>query len=235
LRYNISMFSKIPRLRLAVIIFIFILMMFPANTVFGDAFGWAAKGSLFLFASDNGPRADPPAIVPSLGFSLTWQLLDFLRIEFSEDIYFSNYEFSREFGYPVACGLDSRYSFVIGFITAIQATGTFPIGNNGIMARVFGGPSADLRIITQAVGLHPTDIQEAEQQTKMLTDHFWGNGRWFMPVFGAGMDFPAVENYLIGFDLRVWFPMYKLWINDNTPAIDGWRFGISLRITPRVK
>ena len=54
-----------------------------------------------------------------------------------------------------------------------------------------------------------------------------------MPVFGAGMDFPLNDKLLLGFDLRAWFPVYKLWTNDNTPAIDGWRFGAGLRITPR--
>jgi len=29
------------------------------------------------------------------------------------------------------------------------------------------------------------------------------------------------------------FTLYRLWTDENIPAIDGWRFGVGLRITPR--
>jgi hypothetical protein len=54
-----------------------------------------------------------------------------------------------------------------------------------------------------------------------------------MPVVGAGIDFPILERFLLGIDLRLWIPAYKAWAKDNVPAIDGWRFGAGFRITPR--
>jgi len=213
-------------------------MLLPVNAVFGDFFDWSVKGSLFLFAADNGPRADALPVIGSLGFSLSWQIVDSLRIEFSEDIYYTNYEFNKELGFPMACGNENRSAFVLGFITSVQAVGAFPVGTNGIMLRVFGGPAADFRVVTLAFGLHPDDLDSANENnvhehTSAVLNYFWSKGRWFMPVLGTGMDFPATENYLIGFDLRVFFPIYKLWTDDKTPMIDGWRFGVSFRITPR--
>ena len=231
MRYNINMFSFIDRTKLVIVLLILILALIPLNQVFGNDFRIAGMGSLFLFASDNGPASDPPALLPTAGASFAWSIIGPLRIELTADVYFTNYEYNP-LGYPMACNPENRYSFVIGFITAVQATGAFSVGSD-IYFRVFGGPAADFRIVTQAIGLHPTDIAEADRQTALITDYFWGEGRWFSPVAGIGMDFPLNENFLLGFDLRAWFPIYKLWTNDNTPAIDGWRFGAGLRITPR--
>jgi hypothetical protein len=104
---------------------------------------------------------------------------------------------------------------------------------------VYGGPAADLRIVTLAIGLnHPADFTgdietDAQLQTDAIRRYFWSQGRWFFPVLGAGMDFPINEKFLLGFDLRVWFPLYRLWTDKHLPAIDGWRFGAGFRITPR--
>jgi len=226
----------------AAVLIAFILPLIPlsANS-FWDDFYWAGLGNISYFAADNGVDSDPAPIIPSLGFSLAWQFWGSLRVELTEDIYFNNYEYNSERGYPMACNPENRSSFVVGFVTSIQLTGVFPIGDSGIAARVYGGPAADFRIVAWAIGLnHPGDLTgdiktDPRLQTSAIADYFWGKGRWFMPVFGAGMDFPISEKLLLGFDLRTWFPMYKLWTNDDTPAIDGWRFGAGLRITPRKK
>jgi hypothetical protein len=226
------------KLLAAALLLLFALI--PVNDVNAEFFSWALHGNVFYFAADNGVDSDPAPIIPSGGFSLAWRLARFLKIEFTEDIYFTNYEFNAALGYPMACNPENRSALVLGFVTGIQAVGFFPIGNNGMAARIFGGPAADIRVVTLAVGLnHQADFTgvietDAQLQTNAIRNYFWEQGRWFMPAAGIGADFPINENFLLGFDLRTWFPVYKIWTNDNTPAIDGWRFGANLRITPRI-
>jgi len=231
LRYNTYMQVIFPRFK-PLIIFFLILAVIPLGAVYGDMFKLSLTGGINYFAADNGAAgADPAPIIISGGFSVSVQAMQFLRIELTEDIYFTNYEYDFDRGYPMACNPENRSAFVMGFVTAVQAVGYFPMGNS--VFRVFGGPAADFRVVTLAVGLHPLDITDAQYQTDAVFEYFWGKGRWFMPVAGFGFDFPVTENILLGFDIRAWFPVYRLWTNDNVPAIDGWRFGVGLRITPR--
>ena len=190
-------------------------------------------GSLFYIASDNVPNGDPAAILPTAGFSAAWQIIGPLWLEGSGDFYFTNYEYNTELGYAMTCNPENRSAYVFSMVTAAQLTGNFTIGKNGTAIRVFGGPAVDLRLAVTAFGLHPNDLIDAENQKDEISKYFWSRGRWFLPVFGTGMDFPLNEHFLLGFDLRVWFPVYRLWTNENIPAIDGWRFGAGLRITPR--
>ena len=202
---------------------------------------WAGLAGLFYFAADNGVDADPPPILPSLGFSAGWQFMKFLRLELTEDIYITNYEYNAALGYPMACSPENRSAMVVGLVTGIQLTGAIPIGDKGILLRAYGGPAADIRIVLLAAGLnHPADFSgdinnDAQLQTDAIRNYFWSKARWFMPTAGFGMDFPLTEKLLLGFDLRAWFPIYKIWANDSAPALDGWRFGAGLRITPRKK
>jgi len=231
------MFSRFPRSIVHAVPLLF-LALFPLNAAFGD-FNWAVRGNILYFAADNGSGADPAPILPSLGASVSWKILDNLRIEVTEDIYIKDYEYNTELGYAMACNPENRSALVIGFITGVQATGVFPVGGNGTLVRVYGGPAVDLRIVTLAAGVnHPSDTQggietNAQLQTEAIAEYLWGEGRWFLPVFGAGMDFPLSENLLLGFDLRVWFPLYRASVDKELPAIDGWRFGVGFRITPR--
>jgi TolB-like protein len=209
---------------------------------FSEDFSWGTRASLFFLASDNGKvGADPPAIVPSFGFSVTWQFWGPLRLEFTEDLYFTNYEYNSELEYPMACNPENRSAFVLGFVTGIQASALFPISKKGVDVRVYGGPAVDFRLVTLAIGLnHPDDFTgdietDAQMQTDAIAKYFWDEGRWLLPVAGVGMDFPITENFLLGFDLRCWFPLYRLWTDEQIPAIDGWRFGAGLHITPRPK
>ena len=219
----------------ALALLIFLLSLFPLNAdSFADDLYWAFSGNLFYFAADNGVDSDPAPILPAFGISIAWNFWRPLRLELTEDIYFINYQYNNDLAYPMACTQAERSAFVLGFLTGIQLTGHFNLGSKGSAIRVYGGPAADLRVITLAVGLHPElDLPDAQIQTDAIFDYFWGKGRWFMPVFGIGMDFPVNSGFKFGFDLRTWFPVYKLWTNDNTPAIDGWRFGAGLRITLR--
>jgi hypothetical protein len=216
----------------------FLILLLPLIPLSADSFSdnlsWAARGSLFVFAANNGPAADPIPILPSLGVSLAWNFWGPLSLELSEDLYFSNYEYDYERGYPMACSVENRSAFVLGFLTGIQLSAFFPIDSKGIGVRVYGGPAMDIRVIIQSFGNNYTpDKEDIKNQTEAISGYFWGEGRWLYPVLGAGMDFPLTEKYLLGFDLRTWFPLYRLWTDKNLPGIDGWRFGAGFRITPR--
>ena len=240
MRYNKDMCFNISRLRIAVVLLIFCFQLSPLNAEsFLKNIHWAGMGSVFYFAANNGVDSDPAPILPSLGFSAAWQFFGHLRLEFTEDFYFTNYEYNAIQEYPMACNPENRSALVFGFVTGIQLTGAIPISDKDILLRVYGGPVADLRIVTLAAGLnHPADFTndirtDAKLQTNAIREYFWGKARWFTPVAGVGMDFPISEKFYLGFDMRTWFPVYKVWAGDDTPAIDGWRFGIGFRITPR--
>jgi len=235
LRYINNMDNFLPRLKQTAVLLLFFLIFFPVNSVFGDALQWSIAGSVLCFPADNGVDADPFPILPSLGGALSLQLSGPLRLEFTEDIYITNYEYYSKSGYPMACNPENRSALVIGFITGIQVTGNFSLDNKGTAFRVYAGPSADLRVVALAAGLnHPSD-KDAQSQTDAIREHFWDKARWFMPAAGIGIDFPINEKFLLGFDLRAWFPIYKTWTDKDLPAINGWRFGAGFRITPRGK
>ena len=245
MRYIINMFANLTRLKFVVLLF-FILMIIPVSVVSADIFGWALHGSVFYFAANNGVDSDPAPIIPSGGFSFAFRLMPLLKLELTEDIYFTNYEYNSALGYPMACNPENRSAFVMGFVTGLNAVLFVPLGSATAGAakaagafRLYGGPAADFRLVTLAIGLnHPSDFTgdiktDARLQTDAIYKYFWEKGRWFMPAAGFGFDFPVNEKFLLGFDVRTWFPVYRLWIKDNVPAIDGWRFGAGLRFTPR--
>jgi len=198
-------------------------------------FSWALHGSIFYFPAVNGVDSDPAPIIPSGGASFAFHLVKFFKLELTEDLYFTNYEYNAKLGYPMACNPENRSAFVMGFVTGINAVFFLPIGKS--VFRLYGGPAFDFRVITLAVGLnHPADFTgdietDAQLQTDAILKYFWEKGRWFMPAAGFGFDFTLYEKLLLGFDMRAWFPIYKLWAEDNASMIDGWRFGAGLRIT----
>jgi len=237
--YNKDMLSgyRLPKF-IFLLVFLF-LFMIPLNkaSVSAFSFSWALHGSIFYFAANNGIDSDPAPIVPSGGASVAFQFAPLFKLELTEDLYFTNYEYNAARGYPMACNPENRSAFVMGFLTGIHAVINIPIGSCSM--RIFGGPAFDLRLVTLAIGLnHPADFTgdiktDAQLQTDAIKDYFWKKGRWFMPVAGFGFDFPIVEKVMIGFDIRTWFPVYRLWTHDEVPSIDGWRFGAGLRVTIR--
>jgi hypothetical protein len=204
------MFASSQHKKLIIVLLFVVFVFISPGSVSSLPFNWSVHGSIFYFAADNSVDSDPAPIIPSAGFSLSLPLTRFFMIEFTEDIYFTNYEYNWKRGYPMASSLENRSAFVIGFVTGIQAAAIFPVGNN--VMRVFAGPAIDLRIVTLAFGLHPDDLtgdidSNARLQTDAILEYFWGRGRMFMPVAGLGFDFPVNERFLLGFDLRTWFPV----------------------------
>ena len=229
------------RSRFAVVLLVFFITLIPAGAnPFLDRLYWDIRGTMLFLAAKNGSQgADPFPILPSLGASASWKVAGPLWVEAAEDIYFTNYEYNAEYGYPMASNPENRSAFVMGFITGLQATGNFPIGKTGIGIRGYGGLTMDIRLVMLAFGLkHPADFTgeletDARMQTDAIRKYFWSEGRWFYPVAGIGVDFPVNDKFLLGIDFRTWFPLYRMWTDRELPSIDGWRFGIGFRLTPR--
>jgi len=240
LRYNIDMFSGFPRPITAVFLLFFLPLISANAAPFWSEVQWAGAGSIFYWAADNGRQgADPAPILPSVGFSAAWQFWGPLWIEFTEDLYFTNYEYNSTLGYAMACNPENRSAFVMGFLTGFQTMALFPIGK-GVDVRVYGGTAADLRLVVLAFGLnHPADFtgdietRDPQLETDAIREYFWSEGRWFYPSAGVGIDFPLSERFKLGFDFRAWFPLYRAWADKELPFIDGWRFGAGFRVTPR--
>lgn len=218
-------------------VIILVLHAFPLTAAdFGDRISWSVEGSILYFPEDNGTAGDPAPILPSLGAALALQMRSYLWLELTEDLYFTHYSYNYSLKRAVPAAIENRSAFVFGFFTGMQVLGRFPLGNFADF-RIFGGPAADFRIVALAANLHPDDFSgnpetDAKIQTAAVRKYFWEKARWFMPVAGIGMDFVVNEKFLAGFDMRVWFPMYRI-AGDNMPPIEGWRFALGLRISPR--
>jgi len=238
------MFKKASKTGLFAVLLTFLLPLVSLNAnPFLENLTWAAHGSIFYFAGDNLeysyktpsqeiPKADHAPITASLGISAAWKIMDFLRVEVTEDIYFKNYEYNTELNYAMTCSIENREAFVLGLLTGLQITGFIPISDNGTALRIYAGPAIDIRLVFKAFGLHPELDNDAIEKAQEIRKYFWSDARWFYPVTGIGMDFPVSEKFLAGFDLRVWYPLYR---HEELSRMHGWRFGAGLRITPRKK
>jgi len=219
-------------MKLAVLLLFFLPLISLNADSFLDRFQLSFGGNLLHFYADRPVDSDPAPIIPSLGCSLAMPFSSYVRLELTQDIYFANYEYNFGLDRAFACNTENRSAFVLGFISAVQLTLAIPTNPNGGAIRVYGGPAADIRIVMLALGLNPDDEPDAREQTNAIRSYFLGGDRWFMPVAGVGMDFPVNERFLLGFDLRTWFPLYKSGSNKYNPGLDGWRFGAGFRITP---
>jgi hypothetical protein len=195
-----------------------------------EKFILAFRGSVLIFPEDNGLDSDSGPILPSIGILAVWPLVKSLEIELSLDFYGTYYAYSYKLDRAIPAIPDNRSAFVIGSILGVQALKTFPLSDT-LHLRVYGGPAADLRICLVADGLEGEDEKDASEQTSEISAYFWGQGRWFIPVIGTGMDFNVTEKLRMGLDLRVWFPVYRLWTGESLPSIEGWRFGAGLRFS----
>jgi hypothetical protein len=221
------------------LVFLIPLFSINANPLL-DQGNWAVRGSILYFGADYGKQgADPAAILPSLGGTFSYKINDNISLEFTEDFYLKNYEYNSELQYAMACNLENRSALVLGFITGLQLTYSIPIAQTGFGLRFFAGPGMDIRVVVLAAGLkHPADFTgeietDARLQTEAIRKYFWSSGRWFYPVAGVGVDYAISEKFLLGLDFRVWFPVYRMSVDQHLPSIDGWRFGAGFRISPR--
>jgi len=229
--------SIFSRGTVCIVIYCFFFCAFPLKAEnLTERMSWSIEGSILYFAEDNGNAGDPAPVLPSLGAAFNFQIFKYFFVELTEDLYFTHYAYNYQLNRAVPAAIENRSAFVFGFFTGLQALGRFPLTSN-IYTRVYGGPALDLRIVTLAGNLHPDDFSgnpktDAQIQTNSIREYFWGKGRWFLPVAGLGIDFNINEMFLLGLDLRVWFPLYKLYSGEDLPPIEGWRFGVGLRISP---
>ncbi|MDR2160392.1 MAG: hypothetical protein LBP23_10045 [Treponema sp.] len=219
-----------------VVVFFFSVMPLGAQSLW-SSFSLSFDGSILFFPEDNGREGDPMPVLPSPGAALAYPIWGPLYAELTLDLYFTNYRYSVALNRAVPAAIENRSAFVFGTLLGIQAVGRFPLSEK-FTARAYGGPAADLRIITLAADLNPRDTigpldTNAQLQTDAVREYFWGKGRWFMPVIGGGIDYTINEKFLLGLDFRTWFPLYRIWSGENLPAVEGWRFGAGLRFTIR--
>jgi hypothetical protein len=201
-------------------------------------FGSFGRGSILVFPDDNGNASAPMPILPSLGGGVFYTINDLLALEASLDVYGTTYDYDYSLGRPVPANDEYRSAFVTGVLLGLQPVFRWNPGET-FTIRAYGGPAFDLRMIFGAYGIednepHPgnkspnTTVGDAREE---ISSYFWGSGRFLFLHAGAGMDFPFMENIQLGFDLRAWFPVWRLWTGENLPGIEGFRFGAGCRIT----
>jgi hypothetical protein len=188
-------------------------------------------GSLLFFLEDNKLEGDASPVIPSLGAALAFHIWGPLFVELTEDLYFTYYGYSSVLNRAVHVDRENRSAFVFGFFTGLELMARFSITKK-ISIRAFGGPAADLRIVARADSQHPDDYTMGPE-TEAVRNYFSSKGRWFYPVVGTGADYAVNDGFLVGLDLRLWFPIYRVWNKEKLPASEGWRIGVGLRFTLR--
>jgi hypothetical protein len=204
-----------------------------------DRLSWFAEASILVFPEDNGNLSDPMPILPSLGAGLGIRLINPIRLEITLDMYFTIYGYDFNLDRVIPKAWENRSAFVWGSVLGIQGVYFQDFRPRSLKGRafslkVYNGIAADLRVVLLAPDLSPAvnpNLEDINKEVDAVSNYFWSGGRWLLPVFGTGMDFDLNAKFRLGFDLRVWFPIYKLWTNENLPAIEGWRFGMGARIT----
>jgi hypothetical protein len=214
----------------------FCLIALTAPALFAQGFFgslvWSFRGSVLVITEDNGLGGDPMPILGSLGLSAAHPLSERFLFETSLDFYTTHYGFPDGADWPHPYAEENRSTRVIGSILGFQGVYRRGLGSS-MWLRAYGGLAADLRLCLIAGGLEGADREAASRETSRTASYFWGQGRWLFPFIGAGMDFAASEKFLSGFDLRLWFPLYKVWTGEDLPGAEGWRFACGLRFTLR--
>jgi hypothetical protein len=230
-------------------VLILILLAFPLCPLFSqepdgkesgfrDRFSWAVHGSLLIFPEGNGPRRGSPSpVLPSPGASLAYRFWGPLSAEASLDLYFTHYGYDFELDRAIPVEIENRSAFVLGPVLGFSLTSRVPVGKR-FGFRFSGGLAMDLRIVSLAFDLNDADLVEddprgAPMQVEAVRDYFWDQGRWLLPVLGAGFDLALNERFTLGLEFRVWFPLYRLWSGEDLPGPEGWRFGPGFRISLR--
>ncbi|MDR0403061.1 MAG: hypothetical protein LBH35_05665 [Treponema sp.] len=198
---------------------------------------YSLRGSILVFPEDNGNASSPMPILPSLGGSASYPLSDLLALELSLDLYGTLYDYNYALERAVPASLEDRSSLVIGLLWGLQPVFRFRPWGEKITIRGYGGLAFDLRVCLLASGLEsgephsPDPGKTVGDASADIFSYFWGGGRWLFPFIGGGMDFAFLEKMTLGFDLRVWFPVWRVWTGEDLPFIEGFRFGIGFRAT----
>ncbi|MDR1507400.1 MAG: hypothetical protein LBI67_09905 [Treponema sp.] len=202
---------------------------------FFDSLDYALRGSILFFPEQNGNASSPMPILPSLGASVSYPQSDLLAFELSLDLYGTLYDYSYELDRAVPASLEDRSSLVIGMLWGVQPVFRFkPLGEN-ITVRGYGGLAFDLRICLLASGLDAGESHDLYSGKTVgdasagIFSYFWGGGRWLFPFIGGGMDFAVLDGMTLGFDVRVWLPVWRVWTGENLPFLEGFRFGLGFR------
>jgi hypothetical protein len=214
-----------------VLFFVFLSPSLEAQSFF-SRLSWFGSGSILFFPEDNGLYSDPMPVLPSPGMGVGYPVYGPLSVELTLDLYFTHYGYADPLERAVPYAIENRSAQVWAFVLGVQAEACFsPVPL--IDLRVYGGFAADMRLVLLAEDLNEglDDIDAIRDETDKIRNYFWGQGRWFLPLVGGGLDFNLNESFKLGLDMRVWIPVYKLWTGEGFMKIDGWRFGPGVRLT----
>ena len=202
---------------------------------------WSVRGTLLFLFEDNGNAAAPMHILPSPGVGASYSFDELLAFELTLDIYGTTFDYDVNLQRVVAANDEFRSAFVVGSILGLQPVFRFYPRGEAFTIRAYGGLGFDLRIIFRAYGINdneqhsnnnnPNTGLTVGEARKEITSYFWGSGRFIYPFIGGGMDFPLFDTMQIGFDLRLWFPVWRAWTGQNLPFIDSFRLGLGFRLT----
>ena len=215
-------------------VLVFSLVSLPLWAQGPRGFSWFFQGSVLFFPEDNGLESGPMPVLPAPGVGAAYSFNNVFKMGLSMDIYSTHYGYSDNLNRPVPDEIENRTARVLGFILALE-TAVHINFNPTVSLRIFGGPAADLRLVMTAMGLTEglDDMADIRKRTDLVREYFWSEGRWFTPYMGLGMCFRMNPRFRAGIDFRVWAPAYRLWIEEELPPIEGWRFGPGIRFTIR--
>ncbi|MCL1813996.1 MAG: hypothetical protein FWG29_10830 [Treponema sp.] len=207
---------------------------------FFEAINWSVRGTLLLFPEDNGNSSAPMPILPSLGGAAAYPFSDLFDIEVSLDLYGNTYDYDVILDRVVPANDEFRSAFVMGFVLGFQPVFSFNPKGDKFTIRVYGGLAFDLRIVFPAYGIEDSESHTNDknphtglnigQARQKIASYFWGSGRFILPFLGGGMDFPITEGLDLGFDLRIWMPVWRIWSGEDLPFVEGFRIGIGFRL-----
>ena len=231
--------------RFIVLILALFVVVLPLKAQgFGEIFRdlqWSARGTLLFLFEDNGNASAPMPILPSLGVGASYSFNELLAFEISLDIYGTTFDYDVNLQRVVAANDEFRSTFVLGSILGFAPVYRFYPRGDAFTIRAYGGLSLDLRLIFRAYGIDDNEqhtnnnnantgltVGQARQE---ISSYFWGSGRFIYLFMGGGMDFPLLDNIQLGFDLRLWIPVWRIWTGENLPLVDSFRLGIGFRLT----
>ncbi len=187
------------------------------------------RASIMTILEDNGLEGDLAPVMPVPGIAFSVPLLSFLRFEPAMDLYYTFYGYSETLERAVPVAQENRSSEVYGFMLGLPLDFSFRIAKlSGFHVSI--GMTGDLRLCLLA-----DDSADARDEHDKIVPYFWENGRWLLSFASLGFDFPFVEGYKLGVDLRGWYPLYRLWTGEDLPAAENLRFALGLRLIPSAR